>query len=185
MAKNILLITAFLYLLSVTHAVALDRPGNADGSAEDGNASQLCINGTKFEDLNGNGRFDDSERVLSGWVIRLKQDGLEISNTTTDDSGRYSFANLAPGKYTVVEDQEAGWEQSVPGSGYYTINLVDESADKVDFGSARFSKTFDGSDVKAGQNDEDDSELPFMPGPTYQEELEARERMPPTYIPPD
>jgi|WetSurMetagenome_2_1015567.scaffolds.fasta_scaffold534404_2 hypothetical protein len=47
-----------------------------------------------------------------------------------------------------MEDQDAGWEQSVPGSGYYTINLIAENADKVDFGSARFSKTSDENDVK-------------------------------------
>ena len=176
MAKNIFLITAFLYVLSLTHAVA------TEGSAVSGDAGNLCINGTKFEDLNGNGGFDDSERVLSGWVIRLKQDGLEISNTTTDDSGRYSFTNLAPGKYTVVEDQEAGWEQSVPGSGYYTINLVDESADKVDFGSARFSKNSYGEDAKVDQSEE--NYLIPMRG-TYKEELEAYERAPRTHIPPD
>ena len=100
MAKNILLITAFLCVLSSTHAAALDRLGSTEGSADGGNASHLCINGTKFEDLNENGKFDVDEHVLSGWVIRLKQDGLEISNTTTDDTGRYSFTNLAPGKYT-------------------------------------------------------------------------------------
>jgi hypothetical protein len=186
MARNILLITAFLYVLSVTHAVALDRLGNTEGSAGDSNnienASHLCINGTKFEDLNGNGRFDGDERGLSGWVIRLKLDGREISNTTTDDSGRYSFTNLEPGKYTVVEDQDAGWEQSFPGSGYYTINLIAENANKVNFGSSRFSKTSDGDDVKVDQDD-----MPYFPGMpgTYEEERKAAERAPPTYIPPD
>ena len=70
--------------------------GNPEGKAggmrtESRNATTLSINGTKFEDLNGNAVFDDDERGLSGWVIRLNLDGIEISNTTTDDSGRYLF----------------------------------------------------------------------------------------------
>ena len=83
-----------------------------------------------------------------------------------------------------MEDQDAGWEQSVPGSGYYTINLIDENADKVDFGSARFSKTSDGNGVKVDQDDE--SRLTTMPldPRIYQEDQERYERLPPTYIPP-
>jgi hypothetical protein len=162
MIKYLPVIAAFLLLLSGTHATALDWLGNPEGKAGDANdvknAASLSINGTKFEDLNGNGRFDGDERGLSGWVIRLKLDGREISNTTTDDSGRYSFTNLAPGKYTVVEDPDAGWEQNVPGSGYYTINLIAENADKVDFGSARFSRTSDGNDVKVYPDD-----MPYFP----------------------
>ena len=56
----------------------------------------------------------------------------------------YSFTNLEPGNYTVTEDQQAGWEQSVPGSGYYTINLSDKSAYRVDFGNFRISKASSG-----------------------------------------
>ena len=112
----------------------------------------------------------------------MKLDGIEISNTTTDDSGKYSFTNLAPGKYTVVEDQEAGWEQSVPGSGYYTINLIDENADKVDFGSARFSKISDGDGVKVDQDGI--PHYPVIPG-MWEEERSAAERAPPAYITPD
>ena len=103
MLKYLPVIAAFLLLLSSTHAMALEGSESPEGKTieADGfkNAATLSINGTKFDDLNGNGRFDGDERGLSGWVIRLKLDGREISNTTTDDSGRYSFTNLAPGKY--------------------------------------------------------------------------------------
>jgi hypothetical protein len=189
MLKYLPVIAAFLLLLSGAHAAALDWLGNPEGKAgeADGfkNDATLYINSTKFEDLNGNGRFDDGELGLSGWVIRLKLNGVDISNTTTDESGRYSFTNLEPGKYTVVEDQQAGWEQSVPGSGYYTINLTDESADKIDFGSPRFSKAPEGNDVKADQDVV--PKFTIMPSDPriYQEDQERYERLPPAYITPD
>jgi hypothetical protein len=103
MLKHLPVIVAFLLLLNGAHAAALDQLGNPEGKAGDASEAKndvtLFINGTKFDDLNGNGRFDGDERGLSGWVIRLKLDGREISNTTTDDSGKSSFTNLAPGKY--------------------------------------------------------------------------------------
>lgn len=103
---------------------ASDSPeGKAFG--EDGfrGAVTLSINGTNFDDLNKNAIFDGNEPGLSGWVIRLKLNGREVSNTTTNGAGSYSFTNLPPGNYTVVEDQKTGWEQSVPGSGGYIINI--------------------------------------------------------------
>ena len=153
MLKYLHEIAAFLLLLSGTHATALDWLGNPEGKAGDANdvknAATLSISGTAFEDSNGNARFDYDERSLSGWIVRLKLDGREIANTTTDKSGRYSFTNIKPGNYIVMEDQEAGWEPRVPGSGYRAVNLSDKSVDKVDFGSARFPKIYDQDIVDA------------------------------------
>ena len=143
-------IAAFLLLLSSITVLASEALGSPNGTAT------LSINGIKFEDSNRNAIFDIDERGLSEWVIRLKLNGREVSNTTTNASGRYSFTNLRTGNYTVTEDQQAGWEQSVPGSGYYTINLSDKSAYKVDFGnfrlhraSSRLSRASDESVVNA------------------------------------
>lgn len=74
------------------------------------------------------------------WIIRLKLNGREISNTTTDEPGMYSFTNLEPGDYTVTVDQQAGWVQSFPGGGYYNIYLPDKNAHGYDFGSFRLSR---------------------------------------------
>lgn len=99
-------IAAFLLMLSGTHAAALDWLGNPEGNAGEGsgfkNVATVSINGIKFEDSNRNTVFDDDEQGLYGWVIRLKLNGREISNTTTNTSGMYSFTNLRPGKYTVT-----------------------------------------------------------------------------------
>ena len=126
MLKYLPVVAAPLLLLSSTQAAALDWLGNPEGKAigADGfkDAGILSINGTKFEDSNWNALFDNDERGLAGWVIRLKRNDREISNTTTDESGFYFFTDLEPGEYTVVEDQEAGWEQSFPVAG--TIQLT-------------------------------------------------------------
>ncbi|GEM_PF-6210662 len=143
MLKNLPVIAAFLLLLSSTHAMALEGLEKPEGKAGEANgfknAATLSIAGTKFEDSNRNTIFDDGERGLSGWVIRLKLNDREISNTTTDASGRYSFTNLGHGNYNVTEDQQAGWAQSFPGSGYYNIYLSDRSAYGYDFGNFRLS----------------------------------------------
>ena len=98
MLKYLPVIAAFLLLLSGKYAMAFDEPKSPEGKAigADGfkEAGTLSINGTEFEDSNRNAVFDDDEQGFSGWVIRLKLDGREISNTTTNASGMYSFTNL-------------------------------------------------------------------------------------------
>jgi hypothetical protein len=148
MLKYLPVFTAFLLLLSSTHAVAQEGPGKTEGNAieADGlkSAASLSINGTKFDDSNKNAIFDAVERGLSGWIIRLKLDDREISNTTTNESGFYAFTNLGPGNYTVIEDQQAGWKQSAPDIRGYTINLSDKSVYRVDFGNFRVPKASSG-----------------------------------------
>ncbi len=82
------------------------------------------LSGTKFEDLNGNGAKDSGEPGLAGWTIRLIKEGTEISSTFTDADGSYSFARIAPGSYSVVEDVKDGWTQSYPPSGKHTFSLA-------------------------------------------------------------
>jgi hypothetical protein len=63
MLKHLPVIVAFLLLLNGTHAAALDRLGNPEGKAGDAGGAKndmiLFINGTIFDDSNGNGKFDD------------------------------------------------------------------------------------------------------------------------------
>ena len=86
---------------------------------------------------------------------------------------------------TVTEDQEADWEQSAPGSGYYIIDLSDKSVYKLDFGSSRFSKTSDGNDIKVDPDvDGMWTAAPLIPG-MQEEEKELTKTLPPTYIDPN
>ncbi len=76
------------------------------------------ISGFKINDLNGNGKQDAGESGLSGWEIKLTGIGPETASiheeTTTDDQGFYSFENLPPGKYLVVETVKGGYVPSGP-----------------------------------------------------------------------
>jgi hypothetical protein len=127
-------------------ASLLNKDPGTDNAAADPNSlppgipsslegSELIINGTKFDDLNGDGLRSKDENGLPGWTIVLKTDSMNYLQTTTDDEGRYSFQNLLPGIYTVSEINAAGWNQTAPGGGSYTINLVDKDAINYDFGN--------------------------------------------------
>jgi subtilisin-like proprotein convertase family protein len=87
------------------------------------------LSGTVWHDLNRNGLRDGTEEGLSGWVVFLDTngdntlDGHEPWTTTAadnpatagvDESGAYSFTNLVPGTYTVVEVPQDGWAQTFP-----------------------------------------------------------------------
>jgi hypothetical protein len=79
------------------------------------------IQGTKWNDLNGNGLKDAGESGLAGWTIYLDQNNngkLDTGETSTltDDNGNYSFTNLTPGNYTVAEVMKPGWQPTSPGA---------------------------------------------------------------------
>ncbi|MDO8496120.1 MAG: SdrD B-like domain-containing protein [bacterium] len=74
------------------------------------------ISGYKFNDLNGNGSWDDGEPALSGWTITLSND----DEATTDEDGYYTFDELEDDEYTVCEvmpDDEDEWTQTMPSEG--------------------------------------------------------------------
>lgn len=68
------------------------------------------ISGRVFADRNGNGVFDPQEPLLVGVTLELRNAaGTLLAETQTDAAGRYEFAGLAPGVYTVSELQPAGY----------------------------------------------------------------------------
>ncbi len=81
------------------------------------------IKGYKWNDVNGNGVWNEGEEGLSGWTIYLdannngQLDPGERS-TVTDDNGAYSFTNLEPGTYTVAEVMQSSWQQTYPLKAY-------------------------------------------------------------------
>jgi hypothetical protein len=96
------------------------------------------ISGMKFDDLNANGVKDPGEPGIAGWIINLT--GPVNETTTTDSSGDYLFAPLAPGTYSVSEQSVAGWSQTAPPFGTYTITLaLNQTSSGNDFGNRRFS----------------------------------------------
>ena len=108
---------------------------NNSSTWQDATLLNLQINGTNFNDLNGDGLRTEDEAGLSGWTIILKTNGMDYLQTTTDNMGRYSFGNLSPGIYTVSENNVTGWNQTSPGNDVYEIDLVDKDAINYDFGN--------------------------------------------------
>jgi len=72
------------------------------------------IRGRVFEDRNSNGRFDLGEAVLQGWQAYIDLDrsgGFNVGEPTvrTNLTGQYTFANVAPGMYSVSVVPRAGF----------------------------------------------------------------------------
>jgi len=123
-----------------THTVNLVSGVAGPTDVNFGNARTTSFSGIKFEDLDGNGAKDAGEPGLSGWIIKLKKGATEVASTQTVAGGAYSFADIAPGSYTVEEVVQVGWVQSYPATpGTHTVNLVSGVAGPTDinFGNYR------------------------------------------------
>ncbi|MFN8952330.1 MAG: bluetail domain-containing putative surface protein [Aphanizomenon sp.] len=86
------------------------------------------IQGSKWNDVNGNGVWDEGEKALAGWTIYIdsftngKLDPWEISTVTNAD-GKYTFSNLGPGEYAIREVNQTDWIQTSP-TAPYAVNLT-------------------------------------------------------------
>jgi len=97
-----------------------------------------AIYGCKFEDLDGNGKWDrETEPTISEWTINLSGGDLETVPAITDETGCYEFAGLPDGEYIVSEVLQTGWEQTYPTEdGSYTITITEGgSYEAADFGN--------------------------------------------------
>jgi protocatechuate 3,4-dioxygenase beta subunit len=94
------------------------------------------ITGTKFEDVNGNGARDPGEAGLAGVTIVLLNPANISSQTITDASGNFSFANLPPGTYVLSEVVPDGFHQTVPGApGTMSVTVTAGQTTSVVFGN--------------------------------------------------
>ncbi len=80
------------------------------------------INGTVFNDLNGNNLPDEGE-ALEGWKVYIDEnddnafDDAEEGGEDfmlTDSNGEFVFTGLLPGEYTVRQVPGTGWTQTLP-----------------------------------------------------------------------
>ena len=102
-----------------SHTVVV-QANSSVSSINFGNVSILGgISGTKFNDLDGDGVFDQGEPGIPGIVIYLDLDGdnrLDLGEpmARTDSQGNYSITITETGTYTVREALTPGWEQTFP-----------------------------------------------------------------------
>jgi hypothetical protein len=68
------------------------------------------LSGMVYADHNANCRLDAGELPMPGVRLHLVNSaGIRVASTTTDAGGRYRFDNLAPGTYSVQQEQPAGY----------------------------------------------------------------------------
>ncbi|MDH3278454.1 MAG: hypothetical protein OEM21_10200, partial [Nitrosopumilus sp.] len=129
----------------------LDYEGEISSNHDFGNYEMGEITGQKYEDLNGNGQWDNGEPYLIGWTIFLDQNdnGLldegEYSTVThtdyPDGPAHYEITELLLGDYTVCEVMNDNWVQTQPGipqepeCHYVTLDYSGEICSYHDFGN--------------------------------------------------
>ncbi|MFH0828988.1 MAG: DUF11 domain-containing protein [Candidatus Kerfeldbacteria bacterium] len=91
------------------------------------------LHGQKFNDLNGNGTWDQGEPALNGWNIFIDKnangalDTGEPSMITQNHSGQdgwYWFEGLPAGTYSLCEVPQAGWGQTYPANANHNCHTV-------------------------------------------------------------
>ncbi|MFY9605547.1 MAG: SdrD B-like domain-containing protein, partial [Thermoplasmata archaeon] len=113
-------------------SVWVDIWGHSEVNVNFGNFQLGCIEGYKYEDMNGNGLYDNGDMPIAGWTIYLElttgvietPEGpissiVLVAVTTTDENGHYQFCGLGPsctGWYIVEEESRTDWVATTPGS---------------------------------------------------------------------
>jgi len=105
----------------ISYADAIETAGNVGGLRGISmlNDFSFCptynVNGTVFEDADGNGNFSVGDTAISGVTVELFADdgtgnptGTAIDSQTTDGSGNYTFNAVAQGDYVIVETDPTG-----------------------------------------------------------------------------
>ena len=80
------------------------------------------ISGYKFEDVNGNGVWDEGEPALADWKINLTGP-IMFGSLITDLNGYYEFPNLVFGDYSVTETGKTGWTQTTINPSTITVGF--------------------------------------------------------------
>ncbi|MEO7268365.1 MAG: SdrD B-like domain-containing protein [Knoellia sp.] len=88
------------------------------------------LSGTKYKDADADGTKDATDAGIDGFEFKLYSGstgatGTALQTTTSAANGTYSFTNVAPGSYSVVETAKAGWQQTAPTApSYRTVTVA-------------------------------------------------------------
>ena len=123
------------------------------------------ISGYKWEDLNGNSKWDekDGEKGLQDWTIYIdknKNGQLDSGepSTLTNSSGYYEFVDLQPATYHIGELIKEGWKQTYP-------DLVEPETEN----SLRSQSSFLNVDDESPEEFSRDKRRPIVEEPDYVE----------------
>ncbi len=111
------------------------------------------ITGFKYKDRDGDGIGPEAgEFGMGTFDFRLMQGGSIVQTVTSSSAsgtvGQFTFTNVAPGTYTIVEVSKTGWLQTEPiAGGSYTVTVdlgessitTDDSANLIEFGNTPLS----------------------------------------------
>ncbi|MBN2259179.1 MAG: DUF11 domain-containing protein [Clostridiales bacterium] len=101
-----------------------------EGPFNFGNWGSMSKPGYKFNDLDGDGRWDEEEPGLEGFTIYVDYNDNGTLDRgepfdVTDGEGFYLITDIQPGTYKVREVQEEGWTQSYPVDPTYYNEIFD------------------------------------------------------------
>jgi protocatechuate 3,4-dioxygenase beta subunit len=110
-----------------TDAITVTAGGTATALFYD--TQKTAISGNVRLDLNGNGLVDTADtNGIAAVTVTLKQGSTVVATTTTSASGAYSFTNVLPGAYTLVETDLAGYSSTLPVNNTLAVTLVSGTA---------------------------------------------------------
>ncbi|QIK63714.1 hypothetical protein G7068_11340 [Leucobacter viscericola] len=93
------------------------------------------ISGSVFDDHNADGIWQDTERVVEGLTVTLRDsDGHVVASTVVDSTGGFRFPNLPAGDYTAELEQPKGSTISTPGGATWSVTVAAGETATHDFG---------------------------------------------------
>ena len=127
----------------VTDPIVLSGYPSCSGSGS-AQFQTTTVTAFKYKDVNADGsRQAATEAGLGGFSFELRQGATVVATTKSTATGDISFANIAPGSYTIHEvNRPTGWQQTDPvsnGSLSVTATLGDPSEDAGVFGNTPLS----------------------------------------------
>lgn len=131
------------------YPVEIDRSGQDVSGLYFGNFELGEVEGYKWDDLDGDGEWDEDEPKLENWTIELTKLGVieepieerslsavvepdETQTTQTDEDGYYEFEGLTAGEYRVCEVQQEGWMQTAPFQDSPDVSIILEEEEGED-----------------------------------------------------
>ncbi|MGV8175094.1 MAG: SpaA isopeptide-forming pilin-related protein [Methanothrix sp.] len=77
--------------------------------------------------------MDNNQTALANWTMNLSMNGAAVSSVVTGVDGKFAFADLAAGAYTVSEMPVEGWAAVSPAEGAIEVTLTNASVTDLVF----------------------------------------------------